>query len=110
MDMYVSRRTIALAFALSFTLTAAFALAQKQVSSADGQIVTSAAPAQAQDEEPELKTAAPSVHAAWAMLTAGSVSWSVWQRADWDKEHALRLQTGYLEGTDESGKPAWPVG
>ena len=69
MDMFVSRKTVALAFALSFILTAAYAHAQKQVSSADGQIVTTAAPAQAQDEEPELKTAAPSVHAAWAMLT-----------------------------------------
>ena len=69
MDMLASRKTFALALTLSFTFTAAFALAQKQVSPADGQIVTSASAAQAQDEEPELKTTAPSVHTAWGILT-----------------------------------------
>jgi hypothetical protein len=69
MDMYLSHRTFALALTLSLTFTAPFALAQKQVSPADGQIVTSPSPTPAQDEEPELKTTTPSVHVAWGMLT-----------------------------------------
>ena len=69
MDMYVSRKTFALALMFSLSFGGTILAAQKQVSSADGQIVTSASPAPAQDEEPELKTAAPSVHAAWGMLT-----------------------------------------
>ncbi len=70
--MHASRKTLTLAFTLSLTFGGTFMLAQKQVSSADGKIVTTAAAAQAQEEEPELKSTAPSVDAAWNMLTTAS--------------------------------------
>src|ERR1700744_497644 len=63
------RRIIALTFTLSLPLTCGSMFAQKQVSSADGRIVGENSPAQAPDEEPELKTTTPSVSAAWNMLT-----------------------------------------
>lgn len=76
--MYVSRKTFLVAFTLSLALIGSaslpfhgtFALGQKQVSSADGKIVGEDTPAQAPDEEPELKTVTPSVNAAWGMLTS----------------------------------------
>jgi HEAT repeat protein len=67
--MLASRQTFTLIFALSLTFTGAFVRAQKQVSDADGKIVTSAPAAQAQEDEPELKTIVPSVDTAWSMLT-----------------------------------------
>ncbi len=77
MDMLVSRKTITLGLSVSLALIgalvlpfhASFGLAQKQVSSADGQIVTASSAAQAQEEEPELRTTTPSAGAAWNMLT-----------------------------------------
>ena len=63
------RRIIALTFTLSLPLTCGSTFAQKQVSSADGKIVGENSPAQAPDEEPELKTTTPSIGAAWGMLT-----------------------------------------
>ena len=73
MDMLVSRKTITLGLSVSLALIgalvlpfhASFGLAQKQVSSADGQIVTASSAAQAQEEEPELRTTTPSAGAAW---------------------------------------------
>jgi HEAT repeat protein len=67
--MHASRKWVTFAFTLSLTFADTFVLAQKQVSSADGKIVTSASAAQAQEEEPELKSTAPSVDAAWSILT-----------------------------------------
>jgi HEAT repeat protein len=67
--MHVSRKTFALAFALSLSFSAPILLAQKQISSADGKIVTESSAAQTQEEEPELKTLTPSVNAAWSLLT-----------------------------------------
>ena len=76
--MHASRRTLTLAFTISLTLIGsisllirALALAQNQVSSADGKIVTASSAAQEQ-EEPEIKAAAPSVDAAWGMLTTAT--------------------------------------
>ena len=65
--MDVSRKSFALAFTLS--LCFASGLAQKQVSDADGKIVTSASAAQTDEDEPELKATTPSVETAWSMLT-----------------------------------------
>jgi HEAT repeat protein len=70
--MHASRKTFTMAFSLSLTLIGFAVFAQHQVSSADGKIVTSASAAQAQEEEPELKSTAPSVDAAWNMLTTAS--------------------------------------
>jgi HEAT repeat protein len=67
--MHASRRTFTLAVTLSLTLGGALALAQKKVSDADGKIVTASSAAQAQEDEPELKTTTPGVDAAWSMLT-----------------------------------------
>lgn len=66
------RRSIALTFTLSLPLTYGSMFAQKQVSSADGEIVTTASAAQAQEDEPELKAPTPSVDAAWNMLTTAT--------------------------------------
>ena len=61
-------RNIVLAIAVSLSLTCGSMLAQKQVSDADGKIVTASSIAQDQ-EEPDVKAAAPSVDAAWGVLT-----------------------------------------
>jgi len=70
--MHVSRKTFTPGLMLSLIFCGTLTLAQKQVSSADGKIVTSASAAQAQEEEPELKTRMPSIEAAWGMLTAAT--------------------------------------
>jgi len=62
------RQSITLVFTLSLSFAGARALAQKQVTAADGKIVTAESVAQAQ-EEPEVRAAEPSVDSAWSMLT-----------------------------------------
>jgi HEAT repeat protein len=69
--MHASRKTFTLAFTLSLTFTGTFALAQKQVSPADGKIVTADSIAQDQ-EEPDVKATVPSVDSAWSMLTTAT--------------------------------------
>jgi HEAT repeat protein len=69
--MHGSRKALTLTFLLSFALSCASALAQKQISPADGKIVTSSSAAQEQ-EEPEVKATAPSVDSAWGMLTTAT--------------------------------------
>lgn len=67
--MHALRRTLTLALTLLLTSDGTLVLAQKKVSDADGKIVTASAAAQAQEDEPELKTTTPSVSEAWNMLT-----------------------------------------
>lgn len=67
--MLASRGTFKFVFTISLLFSGTSVLAQKQVSSADGKIVTSSSAAQAQEEEPELKTTTPSIDAAWNLLT-----------------------------------------
>ena len=69
--MLALRKTLSLAFTLSLTFNAASALSQKQVSPADGKIVTASSIAQDQ-EEPDVKAALPSVDSAWGMLTTAT--------------------------------------
>src|SRR5580658_4499509 len=70
-SMHASRKTFTLTFTLSLTFTGTFALAQKQVSPADGKIVTADSIAQDQ-EEPDVKATVPSVDSAWSMLTTAT--------------------------------------
>jgi len=70
--MHASRKRVTFVFPLLLSFAGTFVLAQKQLSNADGKIVTPAAAAQAQEEEPELKTTSPSVDAAWNMLTTAT--------------------------------------
>src|SRR5580704_1647032 len=69
--MLALRKTLSLAYTLSLTFNAASALSQKQVSPADGKIVTASSIAQDQ-EEPDVKATVPSVDSAWSMLTTAT--------------------------------------
>lgn len=64
--MRASRKFVALALFFPLAFTGMQSFAQKQVSPADGKVVGETSQEQ---EEPEIKSAAPSVESAWAMLT-----------------------------------------
>ena len=70
--MHASGKMFTAVFTLSLVFAGPFLGAQKKASDADGKIVTPASAAQAQEEEPELKSTAPSVDAAWNMLTTAT--------------------------------------
>jgi HEAT repeat protein len=69
--MHASRKALRIAFTFSLALSCASAPAQKQVSPADGKIVTSSSAAQDQ-EEPDVKAITPSIDSAWGMLTTAT--------------------------------------
>jgi len=45
----------------------------------------------------------------WALLTAGSLLFTVEQRVDWSKNYTLRLMTGYPQDTSDKPKLPWAV-
>ena len=69
--MHVSRKIVTLAVLFPFAFTSVPTWAQRATAPADARIVGSNTPVQDQ-EEPEVKAAAPSVESAWNMLTTAT--------------------------------------